>query len=148
VAGLDRLDPERDRQMGLADPGRAEQDDVLGALDETQAGELAHLPAVDRRLELEVELIERLDPRQPGQLEPALDAPLVPAAPFGFERLGEKALVVEVALGGVLAHAVELGEEMLHLHALEEDGQFHVATSSYTASGRCATASVSAQSAA
>ena len=47
--------------MGLADTGRAEQDDVLRAFDETQAGELAHLPAVDRRLELEVELIERLD---------------------------------------------------------------------------------------
>jgi hypothetical protein len=35
VTGLDRLDPERDRQMGLADPGRAEQDDVLRAFDET-----------------------------------------------------------------------------------------------------------------
>jgi hypothetical protein len=85
--------------MGLADAGRPEQDDVLGALDEAQAGELAHLPAVDGRLELDIELVERLDPRQAGQLEPALDAALVAAAPFGLEGLGEKALVVEVALG-------------------------------------------------
>jgi hypothetical protein len=37
---------------------------------------------------------------------------------------------------------------MLHLHALEEAGQFQVVTSSYTGSGRRSTASVSAQSAA
>src|SRR5262245_44554184 len=134
--------------MRLADTRRAEQDDVLGALHETQASELAHLPTVDRRLELEVELVEGLDPRQPGQLEPALDAALIAAAPFRLERLGEKALVVEVALGRVLADAIELGEEVLHLQALEEDRQFHVATSPYTASGRRSTASVSAQSAA
>jgi hypothetical protein len=30
----------------------------------------------------------------------------------------------------VLADAVELGEQMLHLHPFEEGGQFHVATSS------------------
>ena len=50
--------------------------------------------------------------------------------------------------GRVLAHAVELGQQVLHLHALEEAGQFHVATSSYTASGRRSTAKVSAHSAA
>src|SRR5262249_30647226 len=130
-----------------ADAGRAEQDNVLRALDETQAGELAHLPAVDGGLELEVELVERLDPRQARQLEPTLDPALMAAAPFRLEGLSEKALVVEVALGCVLADAVELGEEVLHLHPLEEAGQFHVATSSYTARGRCSTASVSAQSA-
>jgi hypothetical protein len=116
--------------MGLADAGWAEQDDILRALDEAQTGELAHLPAVDRRLELEVKLIERLNPRQTGQLESAFDAALVPAAPFGLERLGEKALVVEVPLGRVLADTVELGKEVLHLHPFEEAGQFHVATSS------------------
>ena len=67
---------------------------------------------------------------QPGQLEPALDAALMAAAPLGFEGLGEEALVVQVALGGVLADAVELGQQVLHLHPLEEGGQFHVATSS------------------
>jgi hypothetical protein len=47
-----------------------------------------------------------------------------------FERLGEKALVIEVALGGVLADAIELGQQVLHLRPLEEGGQVHVATSS------------------
>ena len=70
------------------------------------------------------------------------------AAPFGFEGLGDKALVVEVTLGRVLADAVELREQVLHLHPLEAGGHFRVATSSYTANGRRSTASVSAQSAA
>ena len=72
----------------------------------------------------------------------------MPAPPLGLERLGEKALVIEVPLGRVLAPSVELGQEVLHLHPLEESAQLHVATSSYTASGRRSTASVSAQRAA
>ncbi len=115
--------------MRLAHARRAEQHDVLGALDEAQAGELAELLAVDRRLKVEVELVQALDPGQPGQLEAALDAALVPAAPLGLQGLGEEALVVEVALGRVLANAVELGQEVLHLHPLEEGTQFHVVTS-------------------
>ena len=145
MARLDGLDAQGDGEMGLADAGRAEQDDVLGALDEAQAGELAHLLAVDRGLEVEVELVQALGPRQPGQLEPALDPALVPAPPLGLQGFGEKALVVEVPFGRVLADPVELGQEVLHLHALEEDAQFHVVTSSYAAKGRRSTASASAQ---
>ncbi len=120
MAGLDGLDPEGDGEVGLAHAGRPEEDDVLGALDEAQAGELAHLFAVDRGLKVEVELIQALEPGQAGQLETALDAPLVPAAPLGLQGLGQEALVVEV----------ELGQEVLHLHPLEEGAQLHVATSS------------------
>jgi len=134
--------------MGLADAGRAEQDDGLGALDEAQAGQLADLLAVDRRLKVEIELLEALHPGEPGELEAALHPALVPAAPLGFEGLGEKAFVVEVTLGRVLADSIELGQDVLHLHALEEAGQLDVVTSSYTARDRRATVSVSAQSAA
>jgi len=148
VPGLDGLDAEGDGEVGLADAGRAEQDDVLGALDEAQAGELPDLLAVDRGLEVEVELIEALDPGQPGQLEAALDAALMPPPPLGLQGLGEEALVVEIALGRVLAHAIELGQQVLHLHPLEEGAQFHVVASSYTARGRRSTARVSAQRAA
>ena len=37
VAVLDRLEAEPDGQVGLADAGRAEQDDVLAVLDEVTA---------------------------------------------------------------------------------------------------------------
>src|SRR5215831_5067009 len=113
--------------MRLADAGRAEQDDVLGALDEAETSQLADLLAIDRRLKVEIELLQALHPGEPGELEAALHPALVPAAPLGLEGLGEKALVVEVALGRVLADPIELGEEVLHLHALEEAGQLHVA---------------------
>jgi hypothetical protein len=73
--------------VGLAYAGRPEQVDVVGALDEAQPGELPGLLAIDRGLELEIELIQRLHPGQPSEPEPALDAPLMAAAPLGFERL-------------------------------------------------------------
>jgi hypothetical protein len=62
VARLDGFDPEGDGQIGLAHAGRAEEDDILGTLDEAEAGELADLLAVDRGLKIEVELIQALDP--------------------------------------------------------------------------------------
>jgi hypothetical protein len=114
----------------LAHPGRAKQDDVLGALDETEAGQLPQLLAIDRGLEVEIELVQRLDPGQPRQLEAALHAPLMASAPFGFQRLGEKAPVIQVPFGRVFADAVELGQQVLHLHPLEQAGQLHVLASS------------------
>lgn len=121
MARLDRLDAEGDGAMRLAHARRAEQHDVLGALDEAQAGELADLLAADRGLNVEVGLIQALEPGQRGQLEAALDAALVPPAPLGLQSVGEEPLVVEIALGGVLADTVELGQEVLHLHPPEED---------------------------
>jgi hypothetical protein len=43
--------------MCLADAGRPEQNDVVRALDEAAADELAHDLAVDRWLEIEVEIM-------------------------------------------------------------------------------------------
>ena len=57
---------ERDRQMRLADAGGAEKDDVLGALDEGEAGELVDLRARYAGGEAEVEAVERLDRREAG----------------------------------------------------------------------------------
>ena len=92
MARLDRLDAEGDGEMRLAHARRAEQHDVLGAFDEAQAGELAGLLAVDRGLNVEVVLIQALEPGQPGQLEAALDAALVPPAPLGLQGVGEEPL--------------------------------------------------------
>jgi hypothetical protein len=116
--------------MRLADTGRSEEHDVVRTLDEAAAGELAHDLAIDRRLEVEVELVERFDPRQPRLFQAALDAALVAAVPLGFERAGEEAFEIEVALRRLLAHAIELREQVLHLHPLEQGGQFHWPTSS------------------
>ena len=49
-----------------------------------------------------------------GLLEPAFDAVLIATPPLDVERLGEKRLVVEVGLAGLLADRVELRLQMLH----------------------------------
>jgi hypothetical protein len=58
------------------------------ALDEAQPREYPHLLAVDRELEPEVELVQGLHPGQAGELEAALDAALMAAAPLGLPARG------------------------------------------------------------
>jgi hypothetical protein len=62
VTGLDGGASQGDGQVRLADARRAEEEDVLGAGDEPTGGELADQLGVDRGLELEVKLVERLWP--------------------------------------------------------------------------------------
>ena len=68
MPGLHGLDPQRDGAVCLSDARRAEQDDVLGALDKAEPGELVDLLAVDRGLKLEVEVVQALDPWEADQL--------------------------------------------------------------------------------
>jgi hypothetical protein len=60
------LDPEGDGQVRLAHAGRAEQDDVLAVRDEPAGGQVLDPLAVDRGLEGEVEVLDRLDERELG----------------------------------------------------------------------------------
>lgn len=53
---LRRRDPDRRGQVGLPDAGRADEDDVLGLLEEAEVGQVLHLPLANRRLEREVEV--------------------------------------------------------------------------------------------
>ncbi len=99
--------------MGLADARRPQQDHVLRSLDEARPGKLADDLAIQRGLELKVELVQRFDPRQPSQPQPTLDAALLAAPPFRFQGLGQKPLIVEVALGGLLADALEMATQVL-----------------------------------
>ena len=54
AAVLRRRDGETDREMGLSDTGRSQQDDVLLALDEAELVEILDLFTLDGRLEREV----------------------------------------------------------------------------------------------
>ena len=66
---------ERDRQVRLADAAGPEQHDVLGALDEGEAGELLDLRARRAGGEGEVEAVERLDRREAGDARQTSRAP-------------------------------------------------------------------------
>jgi hypothetical protein len=56
---LDGAEAEGDREVGLPDARRAEEEDVGRLADEGQGGELLDLALVDRGLKPKVELIER-----------------------------------------------------------------------------------------
>jgi hypothetical protein len=61
VAGQDRLTPEHDRKMRLADAGRAKQETVLVVGDPAGRGQISDLRGVDRQLCVEVEHAKLLD---------------------------------------------------------------------------------------
>ena len=85
---------QRDGRMGLAHAAGAHQHDVLGALDEGEAGQLLDLAALEAAGKAIVEVLERLDRREARQArEHALLAALSPG------RLGPQQLLEEVAVG-------------------------------------------------
>ena len=58
--------------MGLAGAGRAEQDDVLAAVQEVELAEVNDRGLLDRALEGEVELLQRLVRGEARGLDPCL----------------------------------------------------------------------------
>src|SRR4051812_39398340 len=88
--------------MGLAGPGRAEQDEVLAAVKEVELAEVQHGVAADRGLEAEVELLERLSGGEAGGLDAALAAVAVAAVDLGLEqRRGELLKAPLIGAGAV-----------------------------------------------
>ena len=125
--------------MGFSHPRRTQDDHVVAAFDEAQPGQLAHLPAVQAGLEVEIELVEGFDPGEARLAQPGFDATLVAPLPFGRQRLGQEGLVVLLALGSLFADRIQLRFQVIHLQLVEQVVQFHWVTSSYTCKGRCST---------
>ena len=95
--------------MGLPDAGRAEQGDVGLVGDERKRGQVADLARVEVGLEREVELVDRLVVRQPGQLERVAEpAPFAQAEFFLEDQVDEVevAQVVGLGAGGQLGGGV------------------------------------------
>lgn len=67
-----RLDPERDRQIGLPGSGWPEEDDVLGLGQEVELGEVGDERPVDGTRDREVEVVEGLRRREAGGLDRAV----------------------------------------------------------------------------
>ena len=77
-------DRQADGQVRPADARRAEQDHVLGALDEAELLLALDLLALDARLEGEVELGQGLHRRQPGGTHRGLQAAVVAQHTLGL----------------------------------------------------------------
>src|SRR3569832_2988888 len=106
MAGLDSGAAKREHNKHLADAWRPEQQDVFRLRDEVAGGELADELGVERRLELEVELLEGLHHGEVRDLDSHCDATLL----LGVELLAKES-VEEVEIRGLFARGV--GERSL-----------------------------------
>ena len=116
--------------MGLAHPGGSQDNHVVSTLDEAHARQLPDLAAIQGGLEVKVELLQGLDPRQARLAQPGLDATLVAALPLGLQRLVQEGLVVQLAFGGLLTDRIELGFEVIHLELFQQVRSAPLTTSS------------------
>jgi hypothetical protein len=107
-AALAGLDAEGDREVGLADAGRSEQQDVLLLLEETERSELGDARPVERRLKGEVEAVERAQSRKARELERIADAAALASGELFLEEPVEQVRVGPGLLLGLVEHAVEL----------------------------------------
>src|SRR5439155_13265976 len=90
LAGQAGADRERDREVGLAGAGRAEQQNVFAGVEEVELAEVLDHRLFDRALEAEVELLEGLAGREAGGLDPGLAAVAIAGGDLGAEQdLGE-----------------------------------------------------------
>lgn len=108
--------------MGFADSRWAQQDHILGTVDEAQPGQLPYHLAVERRLALEVKLLQSFEPGEPCHPQPEIDPPLLLPALLRVEGVGQGVLIVEIGFGGLLTDAIELGEPVVQLQPVAEEG--------------------------
>src|SRR5216683_8235301 len=83
--------------MALPDPRRSEQQQVVAALDVTAGRKFADLLGIERRLELEVEALERLLEGKAGHR----DTHLMMFVGLGVDLAGQQ-LIKEVGVGNLL----------------------------------------------
>jgi len=90
VAGLDGQGGDGDGEVGLAAAGLAEEQDRATVVHETQGGEVVDELSVDGRLELEVELVDRLAEREAGVAQPGGEPPVPGRGGLLGDELGEE----------------------------------------------------------
>jgi len=115
---------ERLRDVGLADAGRADQEQVLAPLDEGAGGKVDDLGLGHRRVEGEVEVLERGGVLEAGAADALLELLAVAAVDFvgeqAVEKLAMREVVVDRLSGAELERLQDAGQPKL----LEERNQF------------------------
>ena len=94
----------------LARARRPDQQDVPRLTDEPPRGQVEDLPAFDRRVEREVELVQRLVFTEAGGLDAAGDQPLIAHQQLVLQQKLEELAIAQVMTGGLLqAHVQRCG---------------------------------------
>ena len=139
MARFDDRATERDREMGLTDAWRAEDQDVFRLRQKPRGGQLAHEALVDGRLEFEIEVLERFDRRKVGDFQPHRDARPLLGVDFLTQHAVEKVEIRRLAARRVaedgvqsLGHVAKAQARELLDHARVDDGA-HCAPPAMTA---------------
>jgi hypothetical protein len=122
------LDAERHRQMRFSYPGRAQEDDVFAVGDEPASGQVFDPLAVDRRLEGEVEVLQRFDERELGHRSADRDVLLLLGGDFPRQQLVEEVGIGHVLLGCFFQTGLELVVDPVQpqvLQVLLDTGEAH-----------------------
>ena len=104
---LDRLVADGLDQEDLARARRADQQHILGFADEAAGGQVEDLRSFDRRIEGEVEFVERLQFAELGRLHAAVDLPLLADEQFVLQDQFQELGVAELVAGRFLQADVE-----------------------------------------
>jgi len=107
MAGEAGADPQRDREVRLAGPGRAEQHDVFLAGEEVQLAEVQDAVATHRCLKGEVELLQCLARGKPRGIDAGLAAVAVAAVGLGLQQHRGELLVGPFLLAGAVGELRE-----------------------------------------
>ena len=105
-------------------PGRPEEDDVLAAVQEVELAEVLDQGLLDRALEGEVELLERLAGGEAGGLDPALAAVAVARGDLGGQQRLREALIAPVLLARPLGEPGQRARRGRRLQRPEQVRQF------------------------
>ena len=112
-------------QVDFAGAGVADQQDVLLLVDVLAARELGDEHLVDRGPGGEVEGLERLDGREPSDLEPALGRSLLTFEQLELGELQQVGEVIGVVGGGLGGHLLALGADRREPQGLQVVVQEH-----------------------
>src|SRR5262245_30087307 len=91
-------------------PGLPIRDHRLPPVDELAPHQLGDQHLVQGRLGGEVEVLQRLQRREPRRLQPPLGRPLLPVQELQFGQLEKEAEVIDVVRGAPLGHLLALGQ--------------------------------------
>ena len=120
VAGVGGFDAEPDRQVGLPEPGRAEQDHVLGLRDERAGRQVRQHVAAQRGQVVEVEVLQRLHRREVRGADPHGGAGGLAVGDLALQDRGQVLLVRPVLVAGLVG---EFFPEAPDRRGLQHPGQ-------------------------
>ena len=109
LSALDQFMANGLREVAFADPGRADQEDVLGFFQESAGGQIVDLATVDAGVEAEVEAVQCALFTEGGGLGATLDLSLFAGVEFVLQEQFEELQVIELVAPCFAQAQVETG---------------------------------------